>query len=102
MPLVDALQSEWTAEVVKLNRTESGYRLAGMEGEIEEYVLKMKSLGTPIPLIVDQKKMQDPPISVWLRFNLRTFMLTPGCQSVKEKPVRLSDFRRFVTTCFTR
>ena len=33
---------EWTAEVVTLNRTESGYRLAGKEGEIEEYVLKME------------------------------------------------------------
>ena len=30
---------EWSAELVTLNRTESGYQLAGKEGEIEEYVL---------------------------------------------------------------
>ena len=35
---------KWTAEVVTLNRTESGYQLAGKEGEIEEYVLKMENL----------------------------------------------------------
>ena len=35
---------EWTAEVVTLNRTESSYRLARKEGEIEEYVLKMENL----------------------------------------------------------
>ena len=35
---------EWNAEVVNLNRMDSGYRLDATEGEIEEYALKMEHL----------------------------------------------------------
>ena len=35
---------EWKAEIVNLNKTDSGYKLGVSEGEIQEYALKMEHL----------------------------------------------------------